>query len=148
MKAFFRRANPLVAWRDLREFVAQPQPYRWRVLALSAAATYSIFAVMFAQEAKGPPPPPEIIYIETWRADRSDAEIVAGNIAATAERKEREAQLAASRERVREMYKTLGRMSGMDVEKIEREARAQQAAEAAAKTEAEAALRPRVQQVN
>jgi len=149
MKAFFRRANPLVGWRDLREQLAQPRTYKWRFLALSAAMTFAVFSVMFSQGAKGPPRPPEIIYIDSWRADRSDAEIIAGNIAATRQRHEREAAEAASRERIRAMYKALGRVSGMDVDKIEREAKAEQAREAAAKARAAAAVpRPRIQQVN
>ena len=148
MKTFFRRANPLVAWRDLREQLGRPQPYRWRFMALAAAATYCVFSVMFAQGERGLPRPPEITYIESWRADRSDAEIIAGNVAATKARKEREAQEAASAERVREMYKALGRVSGMDVDKIERQAKAEQAAEAAAQAKAEKSLQPRVERIN
>jgi hypothetical protein len=149
MKAFLHRANPVTGWRDLRNQLAEPRPYRWRFMALAAAATYAIFAVMFTQEAKGPPRPPEIIYIDSWRADRTDAQIIAGNIAATKERKQREAQLAAGRQRVKEMYKTLGAMSGMDVARIEREAKADEARDAAARAKAEAAApKPRIERIN
>jgi hypothetical protein len=148
MKAFFRRARPDLAWRDLRDQLREPRPYRWHFMALAAAMTFAVFSVMFQEGAKGPPPPPEIVYIESWRADRSDAEIIATNIAATKARKEREAAEAASRERIRQMYKTLGEMSGMDVDKIEREAKAEEAREAAAKAKEEAALRARVERVN
>lgn len=148
MRTFFRRANPLVGWRDLRDQLGRRHPYRWRFMALSAAATYCVFAIMFAQEEQGLPRPPEIVYIESWRADRTDAEIIASNIAATEARKQREAAQAASQERVREVYKALGRVSGMDVDKIEREARAQQEAEAAAEAKAQEALQPRVERIN
>jgi hypothetical protein len=148
MKAFFRRAHPVTGLRDLRDQLVRPQPYKWRILALSAAMTFSMFYVMFAQEAKGPPRPPEIIYFDSWSANRSDAEIIAGNIKATREREQREAAEAASQERIRQMYKALGRASGMDVDKIEREAKAEQAREAAAKAAAPATIQPRIERVN
>ena len=148
MKAFLRRANPAVGLRDFRDQLVQPRPYKWRILALSGAMTFTIFSVMFAEEVKGPPRPPEIIYIESWNANRSDAEIIAGNIKATREREQREAAQAARQERVREMYKALGRVSGMDVDRIEREAKAEQAREAAARAKAQAASPARVEPVN
>lgn len=114
---------------DFREVWKQAGTNRWRFAALSAACTFAIFAVMWNQEAKGPPHPPEVTYITSWHADRTDAEIEASNIA-NQERKERYAAEQAKRDKqVRDIYKTLGRMAGMDVEKIAREADAQQAAE-------------------
>jgi hypothetical protein len=148
MKAFLHNANPMLGWSDLRDQLVRPQPHKWPFLALSAAMTFTIFSVMFHEGAKGPPRPPQIIYIESWRADRSDAEIIAGNIKATKEREDRAAAEAASQERVRQMYKALGRVSGMDVDKIEREAKADQAREAAAKAKQEPAVRPRIERVN
>ena len=98
-------------------------------MGLAALVTFGLFSVMWQEEMRGLPPRPEIIYIESWRADRSDAEIVAGNIAAQKAKDERLAAEAASAERVRQMYKALGRASGMDVDAIERKARADEAKE-------------------
>jgi hypothetical protein len=140
VRNFFRVANPLPALRDLREQLAEPRPHRWPLMGVAAAATFAVFSVMFQEGFRGLPRPPEVIYIESWNADRDDKEIVAGNIAATDARKEREAQQAASAERVRQMYKALGRASGMDVETIERKAEVERAAEERARAEAEAKL--------
>jgi hypothetical protein len=85
------------------------------------------------EEAIGPPKRPTIDYITVWDPHRTDAEIIASNIA-NQKRKERlAAEQARREEEVREMYKTLGRMSGMDVDAIEAEAKAEQKAEARAK---------------
>ena len=66
-----------------------------------------------------------------WRA-RTDAEIAA-EIRANQEIKDlRAAEEARIAEEKRELYKSLGRAAGMDVEEIERKAEAERAAEKAA----------------
>ncbi|MET0180614.1 MAG: hypothetical protein ABW194_09070 [Novosphingobium sp.] len=133
----------------MREQLGEPRPHRLPLMGVAAAATFAVFSVMFQEGARGLPRPPEITYIESWELGRSDAEIIAGNIAATAARKEREAQRAASAERVRQMYKALGRASGMDVDAIERRTQAENATEARKRAEAEAKLpKPRIAPVD
>jgi hypothetical protein len=144
-RTFLRALNPLAAARDLRTQLAEPRPHRWPLMGVAAAATFAVFSVMFQEGAQGLPRPPNITYIESWELGRSDAEIIAGNVAATEARKAREAQAAASAERVRQMYKALGRASGMDVDAIERKARSDAAAEARARAAAEATVpEPRI----
>jgi len=126
-REFFRLINPLAAARDLRNELVQPRPHRWPLMGVAAASTFAVFSVMYQEGSVGMPLPPNIIYFESWLGERSDAEIVAGNITATNARKAREAEQAASAERVRQMYKALGRASGMDVDTIEAKAQAEQA---------------------
>ena len=111
---------------------AQDTPHRWRWMVVSALIPVSMFSYFASQVYYGPLPKPEVIYIQNWRADRTDAEIIAGNIAAAQKKAALEAADAQRAEESKQMYRTLGRMSGMDVDKIERDARAEQAAEAAA----------------
>ena len=66
------------------------------------------------------PGEPEVTYIESWPADRSIKEIVASNLERQKAEDEQEAK-------IREAYKALGRASGMDVDRIEREAEAARA---------------------
>ena len=80
---------------------------------------------MWQEEVRGPPLPPKITYITTFRPDRTDAEIVASNIANQKQKDAIAAAEAARAERIRQMYKTLGRYSGMDVDAIERRANAE-----------------------
>ena len=74
---FFSRFSPVRAYRDLRFFLSQRRPYELGFLALAMAVTgFFIFAFMRDDYAE-PVYRPNIIYVEQWRADRSDAEIVA-----------------------------------------------------------------------
>ena len=106
---------------------------RWRIAGLSAACTIAIFSVIWQEGAKGPPRPPKITYITAWPAHRTDAEIMASNIANQKRKEWLAAEQAKRDEEVRNMYKTLGRMSGMDVDAIEKKAKAEREAEERAK---------------
>lgn len=146
---FLRRLNPLVALGDLGKELARPHPHRFKIMAVALAITVGLFSVMAQEGGVGLPRPPKITYIQSFDPNRSEAEIVAGNIAATKASRAEEAEEAAGAERVRQMYKTLGRVSGMDVDVIEAKAKADAAAEAAAKAAAEAKIpKARVARVN
>lgn len=128
--SFFRDVSFKGAGSDLITFLRTPREHRW-LLALLAAAPPLMIVYMFNSDIleRTKPGPPEIIYIESWPADRSIAEIIKSN----EERQKIEDQQQA---RVREAYKALGRASGMDVDRIEREAEAERAAKAKAAAEA------------
>lgn len=130
-REFLSLINPLAAARDLRNELVRPVPHRWPLMGVAAAATFAVFSVIYQEGSVGMPLPPRVIYVDSWLGERSDAEIIAGNIAATNARKAREAEEAASAERIRQMYKTLGRASGMDVDAIEAKAKAEEQAAAA-----------------
>lgn len=63
----------------------------------------------------------EIVYVENWTLDRTDEEILADRWFVQCLKDKRDAKR-------REAMKTLGRMSLMDVEEIERQAEAEKAA--------------------
>lgn len=138
--SFWRKISPTRAAKDFATEFRRPQPYRWYIVAISLAATFTIFSVMWQEEARGLPPPPEVFYITSWRDGRSDAEIMKGNIANQKRKDTLEAEQKASEERVKDMYRALGRVSGMDVDKIEREAKAEKAADEKAKKAEQARL--------
>ncbi|WP_091146549.1 hypothetical protein [Novosphingobium sp. CF614] len=132
---YWKDVNPTGMVADFREVWKQAGHNRWRFAAVSAACTFGVFYLMSTQEAKGPHPPPRITYITTLPAHRTDAEIMAENIA-NQKRKEAWAAEQARRDKeVRDIYKTIGRMSGMDVDKIAREADAEEVARAKAEAE-------------
>lgn len=129
--SFWRDVNLRGSISDLRIVFQQAGRNRWRIGFAAAACTIAMFSVMWQEEARGLPPRPTVTYITSWPADRPMAEIIASNIA-NQKRKERlAAEQARREEEVRQIYKTIGRMSGMDVDAIERKAKAEQARQAA-----------------
>ncbi len=135
------RFNPAPAAADFWTEFRKPQPYRVPILLASFAATAVLIFAFTQESVKGPPVRPEVTYITSFAPDRTDEEIRAANIA-NQKRKDEIAELIAQREeRKREMYRALGRASGMDVDAIEAEA----AADRAAAEAAEAAQRERWQ---
>ena len=116
---------------DFADVWRQAGKHRWGIGLAAAACTIAIFSVMWQEEARGLPRPHKVTYITVWDPHRTEAEIIASNIA-NQKRKERLAAEQAKREEeVRNIYKAVGRASGMDVDAIERKARADEAADAA-----------------
>lgn len=128
MKEFFRNVSPVRAVKDLWQILGAPSEFRFRSLALALAVTFGIFSVMWQQGGRGLPRPPEVIYFESWRADRSDAEIIAGNIEATKKARAEAAEEEARAEDVRKMYKAVGAATGLDTEAMDRQGRAEREA--------------------
>ena len=122
--SIFRDVSFVGAGADLITFLRTPRQHRW-LLVILACAPPAFIVMLFNLDVLEVtrPGPPEVIYIESWPADRSIKEIVASNLA---RQKIEDAQEA----KIREAYKALGRASGMDVERIEREAEAARAAKA------------------
>ncbi|QTD54834.1 hypothetical protein [Parasphingorhabdus cellanae] len=65
--------------------------------------------------------PQEVVYVENWSLERSDEEIMRDRWAVQCLKDKRDAKR-------RDAMKSLGRMSGMDVEEIERQAEADRVA--------------------
>ena len=147
-RRILRRLNPISAMGDLGKELSRPHPHRFKIMAAAASVTLGLFSVIWQEGGAGIPLPPKITYVQSFEPGRSEAEIVAGNVAATKASRAVEAEEAASAERVRQMYKTLGRVSGMDVDKIEAEAKADREAEAAAKAAGNGMPKARVARVN
>ncbi len=123
--------SPTSAIGDLLNVWRKQTPLE-RVLLLGAAclpAGLIIGGIMQDVGLKSVPPPPEVLYIESWKLDRSREEILADQV-------ERQRLREIKNAEVRERYKAIGRASGMDVDAIEREAKAEAAARAAAEAKA------------
>ena len=127
--SIFRDVSFVGAGADLITFLRTPRQHRW-LLVILACAPPAFIVLLFNLDVLEitRPGEPEVIYIESWPADRSIKDIVTSNLARQKIEDEQEAK-------IREAYKALGRASGMDVDRIEREAdaaRAEQAKRAAA----------------
>jgi hypothetical protein len=136
----FSRKNSI--WKDVSpkgavsDFIAvfrDAGPNRWRIALAAAGCTALTFSLLTREEHRIPQRLPTITYINSWREGRSDAEIEAGNIANQKLKEKEAAEAARDAQETRDLYKALGRASGMDVDAIEAKAKADEATEAAAK---------------
>jgi hypothetical protein len=133
MREMWREASPRGAIADIRTVYDQAGNNRWSIAILSGLMTFGLFSVMVSQSWKKGRELPEIIYINSWPADRTAAETKAF-IEENQRRKEERAALEAKVEaETKALWKALGRASGMDVEAIEAQAEADRKAAAAAK---------------
>lgn len=72
------RFNPLRAFGDLRRFLASRGKHEIVFLFASFFICGLIVAgFVVSSRVEKPYVPPEIIYVQSWRADRTDAEIIA-----------------------------------------------------------------------
>ncbi|MFD2782648.1 hypothetical protein ACFS32_18060 [Novosphingobium pokkalii] len=76
----------------------------------------------------------------SWRADRSDAEILKGNIEAQKKADAEEAAEEQRQEDIRKMYKAVGAATGIDTQKMYDDGTKERAAEKKAESEKNAAL--------
>ncbi|KPP92938.1 hypothetical protein [Erythrobacter sp. HL-111] len=132
---FNPKAGALDFWHEFRK----PNPYRWPILAASCLPLAVIFGWLSTETHYKEPARPTITYITTFDPERTDEEIMASNRANQEVKELREERAEAIAERKRELYKALGRATGMDVDEIERRAEAERAAEEAATAERRAA---------
>ncbi len=125
------RFNPAPGALDFWNEFRKPNPYRVPLL-LASTVPFGLIFYALSDTYYVAPERPQIDYITTYDPDRSDAEIMASNIANQEVKQLREARDAELAQRKRDLYKALGEAAGMDVEEIERRAEEERAAEAAA----------------
>ena len=134
--SFWRNVNPTGALGDFVEVWRRAGGRRWPFVAMAMATTLGIFYVIVQESWKGPPPKPKVIYINSWTEDRSDAEIAKSNRENQKLQDRLAAEQAAREAKVKEVYRTLGQVSGMDVDAIEKQAAADAQREKAAREKA------------
>ncbi|NQX94915.1 MAG: hypothetical protein HRT64_08360 [Erythrobacter sp.] len=135
------RFNPKTGIVDFWHEFRKPNPFRIPMLLASTVPLLVIFYWLSGETHYSNPERPVITYITTFDPERSDEEIIASNEANQEVKELREAAVEELAERKREIYKTLGRGLGMDVDKIAAEADARKAAEEAAAAQRRAELR-------
>lgn len=129
---FVNRLNPVGGIQDFWSEFRRPNRYRWPILGASALMTGGLFYGFTSEKHYYPPEKPDVTYISTYAPNRSDAEIAASNVVNQRRKDQRAAEIAAIEEQKRELYRALGRATGMDVDKIEADAAKERAREEAA----------------
>jgi len=124
-----RDVSPIDGLGSFVEQWKQPTPYRWQILGLSVALTFTMMVLFAPKTERAPPAKPNVIWINSWPEGRSEKEIVASNIA-NQKRKDADAAVAKEREEFRkEFYRKLAKASGMDPDELARQYGARDAAQ-------------------
>ena len=126
--SFKRNINPVGAISDLRTVYREAGPARWRYALLAALCTFGTFAIMATQNWVGERRLPEITYINSWPADRTEAETKAFILANQKKKDAREQAQAESDAKAQKLWMAVGKASGMDVDAIKQQAEADAAA--------------------
>lgn len=77
MAIFPRPVSAKRAWTDLRDYLAEGRRHKILFLLLAVAATWAIIWGFLLDSKTNTMPGRQIIYIQNWSADRSDADIIA-----------------------------------------------------------------------
>ena len=99
MSWFPRPAGPKALLADLRLFASQRSRYQWAGLAVAIVMPLLIIAGFWHDASHGIAPGPQLIYVDSWPANRTDAQIKAQQKVDQARRE------AALKERQRQFQK-------------------------------------------
>ena len=86
MSWFPRPVSPRAAFADLRAFLGHTSREQRIGAVLAVLATTIIVIEFFVDSKINTAPPPQIIYADSWNANRTDAEIIADQKKDQAER--------------------------------------------------------------
>ena len=92
-------SRPSAAIKDLMAFLRQRSREQVIGATLAVLVTIIIVIIFLVDSQINTAPPPQIVYVEQWKADRSDAEIKAE------QKKDQAAREAAEKERQRQFKK-------------------------------------------
>jgi hypothetical protein len=142
---YLHRFSPRGGFEDFLSYWRQPTPYRWQILGVSVALTFTVMVLFVPESQRIEPRSPDVTYISTFAPDRTDEEILASNIANQKWQDELRARRAALEERKKDLYRQLGRATGIDVDAMEERLRREEG-ELAAQEAAAAAQRQTMQE--
>lgn len=106
--SMFTRFSPFRAFRDLRAFLASRKPYEVGFMALSIAVTWTIIFV-FARDTNVEPEyvEPDVIFVQSYAANRTDAEIRAQQAIDLPKEQARKAEIEAAKEKRRQEFQRI-----------------------------------------
>ena len=104
---FFTRMSPTRAVRDLRAFLALRKPHELYFLVAAMAITlFLVWAIAHDSAYRGVYKP-NIIYVQQWRLDRTEGEILAQQKVDQAAREKREAEVKKANDAQRAGFKKM-----------------------------------------
>lgn len=127
------RFNPGPGIADFWNEFRKPNPYRWPILAASAIPVLLMYLWVQSETYIIPPERPKVTYITSFAPDRSDVEIADSNRVNQQRKDELRKAQEAIAEQKKDMYRELGRATGLDVDAMEAKIAADRAREEARK---------------
>lgn len=105
--SFLSRFSPLRAFSDLRAFLRSRKPHEVGFLALSIAITWTVVLVFSidTNNIKKDYVEPDIIYVQSYAENRTDAEIIAQQKIDLPKEQARKAELEAARKKKQDEFK-------------------------------------------
>ena len=97
--------SPLAAWRDLRAVMKRRSREQTIAALLAFGITLVIVFIFFIDPMVNTKPPVTVTYVDSWSANRTDAEIKADQVK---DQKAREERAKARQEQFQEIANTLG----------------------------------------
>lgn len=107
MRRFYPNIDPAGSVSEVYGYLTKKRPHRWSFMGLSAAVTGFIVWGLAHDSHAERPYKREIIYVENWTLNRTDAEIIAQQKIDQAEKDKRDAAIAAKKEKVRKEYQAI-----------------------------------------
>ncbi|MEO7564886.1 MAG: hypothetical protein ABIR63_02250 [Sphingomicrobium sp.] len=105
MSWFPSPSSPRVAYADLRAFMRQRSREQVIGLAMAVLVTIIIVIVFLVDPTINTAPPPQIVFVESYKPGRTDAEIIADQ---KTDQAERDAADKRKQEQYRKLEKRLG----------------------------------------
>jgi hypothetical protein len=103
-----RPSRPSVVWADLRAFLKERRRHQWVAGVLAVAIPIAILGAFYVDSYMHARPRPQVVYINSWPADRSEAEIRAKQQADLARREAIEAERQRQFQRLEKQAERLG----------------------------------------
>jgi hypothetical protein len=100
-------STPSAVYADLKAFWRDGPRYRIIFAITAIVIPFFLITLFLLSSRDAPYKPPEIIYVENWKAGRTDAEIKAQQKIDTAKRKDMEARIAKAEAEKRAYFKNI-----------------------------------------
>ncbi|MFL6846424.1 MAG: hypothetical protein ACJ8ER_16275 [Allosphingosinicella sp.] len=94
-----RPASPRALWADVRAFTSERRPHQWVAASLALLMPLALIVLFIIDGHTNIQPKSEIIFVESWPANRTDAQIKAD------QKKDQAARDAARKERQKEFQR-------------------------------------------
>ncbi len=142
---YWKHVNPTGAIGDLVSVFREAGAGRWRNSLIAGALTFGVFSIMATQSWKIERKLPDVTYINSWPADRTEAETRAYIARNQKEKEDLQARQAAVDAEAQRLWMVVGKATGVDVDKMKAPADIDKAKD---KAKQDAETRKALEQVN